>query len=122
MLLPGFLTSEKYNYALIRFLNQQGHNACGWQQGINLGPRGQRLEGVSIHLETLAQLHDTKITLISHSLGGIFARELSKIFPDLVSQVISIGSPFGNGREDNSYPFKLFAKLNPISELPIDIY
>ena len=34
------------------------------------------------------------IALVGHSLGGVFARELARQFPDDVSQVVTLGSPF----------------------------
>jgi len=56
---------------------------------------------------------------VGHSLGGIFARELAREFPDKVRQVISLGSPFGEGRMTASIPARLFTALNPPEELPI---
>jgi dienelactone hydrolase len=35
-----------------------------------------------------------KVSLIGWSLGGIYAREIAKIAPDVVRQVITLGTPF----------------------------
>ena len=40
--------------------------------------------------------------------------------PELVRQVISLGSPFGDGRDTGSYPRRLFSLLNPEQEIGID--
>ena len=60
------------------------------------------------------------MSLVGHSLGGIFARELARMHPTRVRQVISLGSPFGEGRMTGSIPARLFSALNPPEELPID--
>jgi pimeloyl-ACP methyl ester carboxylesterase len=36
-----------------------------------------------------------KVSLVGWSLGGIFARELARAHPEMVRQVVSMGSPFG---------------------------
>jgi len=42
------------------------------------------------------------VTLIGWSLGGIFARQLAKAHPELVRQVITLGSPFRNVLQSNN--------------------
>ena len=37
----------------------------------------------------------TKVTLIGQSLGGVYAREIARQFPDSVRMVITLGSPYG---------------------------
>ena len=88
--------------------------------GRNLGPRDGVLEALERKLHDLADRYGGPVSLVGHSLGGIFARELARAYPDMVRQVISLGSPFGEGRMTASIPARLFTALNPPDELPID--
>lgn len=119
MVLPGFLGSDAYNAALRRFLRRRGHRTHGWGLGRNLGPRDNALERLLERLQHLARRYGEPLSLVGHSLGGIFARELAREQPGLVRQVISLGSPFGRGRHSGSYPARLFEALNPIEEIPV---
>ena len=120
MVLPGFLGSDTYNNALRRFLSSLGYAVHGWGLGRNLGPRDGTLDRLLARFEFLHQRHGEPLTLVGHSLGGIFARELAREMPERVRQVISLGSPFGKGRVSASYPSRLFAALNPMDEIPVD--
>jgi len=120
MVLPGFLGDDGYNGPLRRYLDGLGYHSSGWNLGRNLGPRGDLLERAVEEISGLADASGGAVTLIGHSLGGIYARELAKEIPQLVRQVISLGSPFGEGRDSGSYPRRLFSMLNPDEEITID--
>ena len=120
ILLPGFLGDDGYNAPLRKYLAGLGYEAVGWEQGRNLGPRDGLLEKTRDYLQEQADRSGGKVSLVGHSLGGIYARELAKEQPDCVRQVITLGSPFGEGRDSGSYPRRLFAALNPDEEIPID--
>jgi pimeloyl-ACP methyl ester carboxylesterase len=120
MVLPGFLGGDGYNSALRGFLARLGYAVHGWGMGRNLGPRDGVLEGLEERMQQLHERYESPLSLVGHSLGGIFARELAREYPDRVRQVISLGSPFGEGRMTASIPARLFTALNPPEELPID--
>jgi pimeloyl-ACP methyl ester carboxylesterase len=120
MVLPGFMGGDGYNSALRRYLTKLNYAVHGWGMGRNLGPREGVLEGLEQRINYLAERYEGPVSLVGHSLGGIFARELAREFPDKVRQVISLGSPFGEGRMTASIPARLFSALNPPEELPID--
>ena len=96
---PGLLASDFSTRPLRRLLRTLGHDARGWDQGRNLGARSgvfddalQRLRAV--HLETRR-----KVSLVGWSLGGLYAREIAKMAPDIVRAVVTLGSPFTGPRD-----------------------
>ncbi|MEX0282857.1 MAG: esterase/lipase family protein [Arenibacterium sp.] len=95
LVLPGLTTSDRSTVALRRFLKSKGYPTYGWNMGLNLGPRPGVEQGLIDLVDRLADEHGRKISIVGWSLGGIYARQLGKIMPEHVRQVISLGSPFG---------------------------
>lgn len=120
MILPGFMGADGYNTAMRRFLTRLDYAVHGWGLGRNLGPRDDVLEKLQARIHYLSDRYEKPVSLVGHSLGGIFAREMAREFPERIRQVISLGSPFGRGRMTGSIPARLFNALNPPEELPID--
>jgi pimeloyl-ACP methyl ester carboxylesterase len=120
MVIPGFLGDDRGNGPLIRFLRHQGYTASGWGQGRNLGPESFDEEGLTAAMETLLEAGDGKVSLIGHSLGGIYAREIARMQPDIIHQVITLGSPFGRGHQNASHASRLYQRLNPQPDTPDD--
>jgi hypothetical protein len=102
IVIPGFLGADWTTAYLRGFLMRKGHDAYGWHGGINTGPNERVLGHLDQHLDTIANAHHgQKITLIGHSLGGVFAREMARAYPEYIEQVITLGSPFGAGLHPN---------------------
>ncbi|MEH6591916.1 MAG: alpha/beta hydrolase [Halioglobus sp.] len=120
MVLPGFMGDDGYNGPFRRFLSGCDYAVHGWGLGRNLGPGDGVLEGMLERLEFLHKRHERPVSLVGHSLGGIYARELARELPHCVRQVISLGSPFGEGRLSASHLSHLFSRLNPPEDLPLD--
>lgn len=119
VVLPGFLGSDAYTAALRRYLTRRGYAVHGWGLGRNLGPRDGVLDRLRERLGFLEGRYRRSVSLVGHSLGGIFARELAREEPQRVRQVITLGSPFGEGRRSGSYPSRLFSSLNPPEQIPV---
>lgn len=107
MTLPGFTGPEVSLQPLNSFLNANGYVAKSWGLGANRGVSNmEHMDSISALLATnvkkMAEKHDRKVALIGQSLGGVFARELARRYPDLVDRVITLGSPahFGEGTKD----------------------
>ena len=94
LMLPGFLGADGSTGGLRHFLDRIGYSAYPWQQGRNPGFRRDVYESLQGRLQELADAHLRKVSLIGHSLGGIYARTLAGEHPDLVRQVITLGTPF----------------------------
>ena len=113
MIIPGFLGDDRLNRSLVRYLTHLGYSAAGWGMGPNLGPNYFAVDELKDRVTNLAKEGDGTITLIGHSLGGLYAREIARMQPDNVRQVISLGSPFGKGSEQGSNAQGMFDRINP---------
>lgn len=104
LVLPGFITSDKSTIALRTFLTLMGYPSYGWDMGRNFGPIPGTEDGLKRRLEEISDKHGQRVSIVGWSLGGIYARQLAKMMPDHVRQVISLGSPFtGDPRHTNAW-------------------
>jgi pimeloyl-ACP methyl ester carboxylesterase len=94
LVFPGFMASDFSTRALRRFLRDLGYAVHGWKLGRNLGPSPELVHGLVERFDDLRRRYERRLSLIGWSLGGIYARELSRRFPDDVRQVITLASPF----------------------------
>ena len=104
LVLPGFSTTDRSTGVLRRYLTRIGYDAYAWELGRNLGPRaiGQRAEKLIARLEEIYTATGKKVSLVGWSLGGILARQLSRRRPDMVRDIVTLGSPFaGDPRSTN---------------------
>lgn len=102
---PGMGASDRSTLLLRRFLRKLGYRVYGWEQGLNLGPRHGVLARCRDRVHEINERYDRKVTLIGWSLGGVYAREMAKLEPDRVRQVVTLASPFaGSPHATNAYP------------------
>ncbi len=94
LVLPRLLGCDLSTQPLRYYLSELGYAASPWGLGVNLGPRQGVMRGCLARLRDLHAEHGRKVSLVGWSLGGLYARELAKEVPDLVRQVITLGSPF----------------------------
>ncbi len=104
LVLPGFVTSDRSTGILRRYLEALGYTPYAWELGRNLGPKAIGREGEKL-VDRLDAIHaetGRKVSIIGWSLGGVMARQVARRRPDVVRQVISLGSPFtGDPRATN---------------------
>ncbi|MGY2075902.1 esterase/lipase family protein [Blastococcus sp. SYSU DS0828] len=93
VVLPGWLASDASTRTLRRWIGRLGHPVVGWDLGRNHGPRPEVVDGVRALVQRLADEHGGPVSIVGQSLGGIFARRLAERSPQLVRQVVSLGSP-----------------------------
>ena len=93
LVLPGFTASDRSTRPLRQVLRDKGFRAHGWGLGQNLGPRPRIVDGLGERLAELQSRYDTPISVVGWSLGGIYARELARLAPASVRQVITLASP-----------------------------
>jgi pimeloyl-ACP methyl ester carboxylesterase len=94
LVLPGLLASDTSTLPLRQFLRRLGYDVHGWHLGRNRGPTEAVLDGMPAALDSLASRSGAPVSIVGWSLGGIYARELAREFPELTRQVITLGSPF----------------------------
>lgn len=94
LVLPGFMTSDPSTWPLRDVLRRLGHHVRPWGLGRNLGPTSVITRGIVRRLQGLHEETGGRVTLVGMSLGGVLARDVARTHPDLVRQVITLGSPF----------------------------
>jgi pimeloyl-ACP methyl ester carboxylesterase len=117
MVLPGFLASDASTKPLRTFLKLKGYNSYGWGLGRNLGTEivgGNNVisDALINRVIELSITNNKKISLVGWSLGGILAREIARVLPDFVRQVITLGSPFNGPSGSAPMAAKLFGMIN----------
>ena len=106
LLLPGFMAGEGTMKPLFKFLKRLGYAPYQWELGRNLGQKAIGSEGEKMvaRLDEIYASTGRKVTLIGWSLGGSFARMLSRRRPEMVRQVISLGAPIkGSPKATNAW-------------------
>ena len=110
MTLPGFMGADGSMASLRKFLDRQGYSAMPWGLGRNIPDEGmtdmeQALDFRRKMDDTLARVLSAekqrtgrKVSLVGWSLGGLYATGLAHRYPELVRQVITMGTPFGDPR------------------------
>ena len=111
LVLPGFLASDTSTIPLRNLLIELGYDAVGWDLGRNIQITSTRVKAMGACLTGLHQRTGRKVTIIGWSLGGLLARELAKLHPNAVRQVISLGSPLSADRGISKVR-RLFEALN----------
>jgi pimeloyl-ACP methyl ester carboxylesterase len=97
VIFPGLGTSGRSVAPLRKSCEELGYAAFDWDRGYNTGPKGDLnlwLRELTAHCTEMLEDHKQTVTLIGWSLGGIYAREVAKLMPSGVRQVITIGTPF----------------------------
>ena len=101
LVLPGFLANDASTHALRWFLRDRGYHAHAWRLGRNVGPTAETVRGLVDRLDAIHTRHGRTVSLVGWSLGGIYARELARAFPDKVRLVITLASPFRDPQATN---------------------
>jgi pimeloyl-ACP methyl ester carboxylesterase len=94
MVLPPFSADDANTAPLRWVLDGHGYAVYGWGQGPNLSRTRRIVEGLPRWLIELHERHGAKVSLVGHSGGGNWARDLARQYPSAVRQVITLGSPF----------------------------
>jgi pimeloyl-ACP methyl ester carboxylesterase len=93
LLIPGFLAGDDSLGIMTRWLRRTGHHTrkAGMRSNINCSAKAFDL--LEERLETMAETRGEKVAIVGQSRGGNFAKVLANRRPDLVSGIVTLGSP-----------------------------
>lgn len=93
LVFPGFLTSGYSTGPIRRTLTNLGYDVHDWGFGRNLSYSAHLEERMQDKVSQHFKESGRKVSLVGWSLGGVFAREIARARPEMVRNVISLGSP-----------------------------
>lgn len=96
VVIPGIHSTDVTTLGLRRFLTWLGHDVRGWGLGRNDADPVDVARCIR-RLDREVQEDGRPRVLVGWSLGGLYAREIARRRPDLVSKVVTYGSPIIGG-------------------------
>src|SRR5258708_3407485 len=93
LLIPGFLAGDPVLYPFSHWLRACGHRVFFPGILTNIDCPRHAIDRLSRILSDFSDQAQDKLVVIGHSLGGIYARELARRFPDRIGRVILLGAP-----------------------------
>jgi len=103
LVLPGFGASDSSTRPLRSYLEWLGYDARGWGLGRNTGTVRKYLPQVADQVEQLSAQAGKPVDIVGWSLGGVIAREVARDYPQIVRQVVTLGSPLVGGAKYTSF-------------------
>jgi esterase/lipase len=97
LVLPGYGAGDTSTAPLQAYLRFLGYRVRGLGRGPNTGNVPELLTRVFKRLLSLSRKNREKVRIVGWSLGGYLAREAARERPDLVHQVITLGTPVIGG-------------------------
>jgi triacylglycerol lipase len=93
LLIPGFLAGDESLGLMTRWLRKTGHHTRKAGMRSNVDCSEHAYERLVERLECLAETRGERVAIIGQSRGGNFAKVLAVRHPDLVSGIVTLGSP-----------------------------
>jgi triacylglycerol lipase len=93
LLIPGFLAGDPSLRMMASWLKGLGYRPCRARMRINVDCTTRALDRLEAELEELAEQHGGKVAVVGQSRGGAMARLLAARRPDLISGIVTLGSP-----------------------------
>ncbi len=92
-LVPGFLAGDASLSGLTDWLRRGGHRTARVGIRMNVGCSTALVDRLEERVERHADRHGGPVTVVGQSRGGVLARSLALRRPDLVSRLVTLGSP-----------------------------
>jgi triacylglycerol lipase len=93
LLVPGFMAGDGSMRTLTRWLRENGYRTHRAGIRANVGCSEEYLTRLEARLEELFEVTGERVAIVGQSRGGVFARVLGVRRPDLVSGIVTLGSP-----------------------------
>jgi pimeloyl-ACP methyl ester carboxylesterase len=93
VLVPGFMAGDASLAILSYALRERGHRTYRAHIRANVGCTLEAAAQLETRLEAISSRRGRRVQIVGHSLGGMLARGLAVRRPDLVSGIVTLGSP-----------------------------
>jgi triacylglycerol lipase len=93
VLVPGFLAGDGTLRLMAGVLRREGFRTYRSHIHANVGCTLTAAAQLETRLEAIALRRGSRVRIVGHSLGGMLARGLAVRRPDLVSGIVTLGSP-----------------------------
>lgn len=93
ILVPGFMAGDSSLAFMARALRNQGFRTYRSNIHVNIGCTLNAAAQLESRLESIVIRRGRRVQIVGHSLGGMLARGIAVRRPDLVSGIITMGSP-----------------------------
>ena len=93
VLVPGFLAGDGSLALMARTLRRDGFRTYRSHIHANVGCTVNAAAQLESRLESIAIRRGSRVQVVGHSLGGMLARGVAVRRPDLVSGIVTLGSP-----------------------------
>lgn len=93
ILVPGFMAGDTTLRLMARSLRSQGFRTYRSHIHANIGCTLNAAAQLESRLESIVIRRGTRVQVVGHSLGGMLARGVAARRPDLVSGIVTLGSP-----------------------------
>jgi pimeloyl-ACP methyl ester carboxylesterase len=93
ILVPGFMAGDATLAFMARTLRQRGFRTYRSHIHANVGCTLNAAAQLESRLESIVLRRGTRVQIVGHSLGGMLARGIAVRRPDLVSGIVTMGSP-----------------------------
>jgi pimeloyl-ACP methyl ester carboxylesterase len=93
VLVPGFLAGDGSLALMARALRRAGFRTYRSHIHANVGCTMNAADQLESRLESIAIRRGSRVQVVGHSLGGMLARGIAVRRPDLVSGIVTLGSP-----------------------------
>jgi pimeloyl-ACP methyl ester carboxylesterase len=94
LVIPALFSTDRMTEGFRAGLAALGYQVEGWRAGVNIGPTESAWAVADALLPQINVRTGRKVSIVGHSLGGVFARALASGHPHVVRRVITICSPF----------------------------
>jgi pimeloyl-ACP methyl ester carboxylesterase len=99
LVVPGLTAGDGGTWALRQFLDGLGYASHAWCSGRNVGPMAGSEKRLLQKVQQLSEQYQAPVSVIGWSMGGLFARYVAHEKPELVRNLITLGSPIGLSAE-----------------------
>ena len=93
ILVPGFMAGDLTLHAMSRSLRRRGFRTYTSHIHANVGCTLAAASALETRIESIAIKRGSRVRIVGHSLGGMLARGLAVRRPDLISGIVTMGSP-----------------------------